>query len=129
MFDRNRGNIAIETATRQRLKDDYDARLLGTRSDMQRLSADLLTLDRQRLALATHARELDDARRAAERAWQARLLDWPTYLAIRGNALSADIDLISLRQEQVRQAIALETLIGDTNLRRSPPASAQVSRP
>src|SRR6185312_12576408 len=47
LFDRNRGNIAIETATRQQLKDDYDARLLATRSDMQRLVADLATLDRQ----------------------------------------------------------------------------------
>jgi outer membrane protein TolC len=129
LFDRNRGNIAIETATRQHLKDDYEARLLGTRSDMQRLLADLATLDRQRIALTTHAQQLDDARRAAERAWQARLLDWPTYLAIRSNALNTDLDLIALRQEQARQAIALETLIGDTNLRPAPSTSAQASKP
>ena len=66
LFDRNRGNIAIETAGRQQLKDDYAARLLATRSDMQRLAADLQTLDRQQAAQAEHAQRLDAARSAAE---------------------------------------------------------------
>ncbi len=131
LFDRNRGNIAIEKATRQHLKDTYDARVLTTRSDMQRLLADLATLDRQVAASAVHARELDDARRAAEQAWQAQLLDWPTYLAIRSNALGADLDLLTLRQEQARQAIALQALLGTTDVQPVDirPASAQASTP
>ena len=126
LFDRNRGNIAIEKATRQHLKDTYEARLLTTRSDMQRLLADLATLDRQVAALTAHARQLTDARRAAEQAWQAQLLDWPTYLAIRSNALSADLDLLSVRQEQARQAIALQALLGNTDIH---PVPAQASTP
>lgn len=116
LFDRNRGNIAIEQATRQQLRDDYAARVLDTRSDMQRLLADLVTLDQQRIALTAHARQLDDARSAAEQAWQKNLLDWPTYLAIRGNALSADLDLIAVEQQQATQAIALGVLLGNTDL-------------
>ncbi len=115
LFDRNRGNIAIATATRQQLKDDYAARLLATRSDMQRLSADLRTLDTQRAAQAAHARRLDAARAAAEQAWRRGLLDWPTYLAIRGNALAADTDLIALGQARANDAIALEALLGRTD--------------
>lgn len=126
LFDRNRGNIAIEKATRQHLKDAYEARLLTTRSDMQRLLADLDTLDRQLAALTVHARQLDDARHSAEQAWQAQLLDWPTYLAIRSNALSADLDLLNLRQEQAKQAIALQSLLGNTDIH---PAPAQASTP
>lgn len=124
LFDRNRGNIAIETATRQQLKDDYDARLLATRSDMQRLSADLATLDRQQAAQIAHAQSLDAARRAAEQAWQQGLLDWPTYLAIRGNALAADMDLLALRQARATAAIALEALLGHTDL-----ANERTSKP
>lgn len=115
LFDRNRGNIAIETATRQQLKDDYDARLLATRSDMQRLVADLATLDRQQTAQTEHAQRLDAARTAAEQAWKNGLLDWPTYLAIRGNALAADTDLVALRQARSTAAIALEALLGRTD--------------
>ena len=115
LFDRNRGNIAIETAGRQQLKDDYAARLLATRSDMQRLAADLQTLDRQQAAQAEHAQRLDAARSAAEQAWRKGLLDWPTYLAIRGNALTADMDLIMLRRVRATAAIGLGALLGRTD--------------
>ncbi|HEV2679962.1 MAG TPA: TolC family protein, partial [Rhodanobacter sp.] len=129
LFDRNRGNIAIEKATRQQLKDDYAARMLDTRSDMQRLVADLATLTQQRAALAAHAQQLDAARRAAEAAWQQRLLDWPTYLAIRSNALSADLDLLDLQQQQATQAIALEALLGNTDLATTHPVPVKAATP
>jgi outer membrane protein TolC len=129
LFDRNRGNIAIEQATRQQLRDDYAARVLDTRADMQRLLADLDTLQRQRATLAAHAARLDEARRAAERAWQRNLLDWPTYLAIRGNALGADLDLLAVRQQQATQAIALEALLGNTDLATAPSTSFEASTP
>jgi len=129
LFDRNRGNIAIEQATRQQLKDDYEARVLSTRSDMQRLLADLATMQQQRSALSAHAQQLDEARRAAERAWQAGLLDWPTYLSIRGNALSVDLDLLDLQQQQATQAIALEALLGNTDLAMAHSTSTKTSAP
>jgi outer membrane protein, heavy metal efflux system len=129
LFDRNRGAIAIEQATRQQLKDDYAARVLDTRSDMRRLLADLATLGDQHAALVAHAAQLDDARRAAERAWQRNLLDWPTYLAIRGNALGADLDLLAVQQQQATQAIALQALLGNTDPRVAHPAPAEVSTP
>lgn len=128
LFDRNRGNIAIEQATRAQLRDDYAARLLAARSDVRRLSEDLDTLAAQQRALTGHARTLDQARRAAAQSWRAGLLDWPTYLAIRGNALSADLDLLDARQEQAKQAIALEALLGNTDLATAPPA-AQATTP
>lgn len=114
LFDRNRGNIAIEQATRQQLRDDYEARLLATRSDMQRLQADLVTFSMRRSSLSAHATQLDEALLAAQRSWQAGLIDWPTYLTIRSNALSADLDLLALMQEQEKQSIALQALLGNT---------------
>lgn len=141
LFDRNRGNIAIAQATRQQLHDDYAARLLTTRNDMQRLRGDLQTLEQQRRTLAAHAQELDAARRAADRAWQAQLLDWPTYLAIRSGALSADLNLLDVQLEQTKQSIALQALLGNTELAgadqpstasphvSSPAVPAQVPKP
>lgn len=116
LFNRNRGNIAIERATRLQLKDAYAERMLTTRSDVQRLQADLATLDRQRAQLITHVRQLDAARRSAEQAWREQLLDWPTYLAIRSNVLSADLDLLDFRQRQAKATIALQALLGNTNI-------------
>jgi cobalt-zinc-cadmium efflux system outer membrane protein len=126
LFDRNRGNIAVEKTTRQQLKDDYENRVLATRSDIQQLTADLDTLSRQRDQLQTQATRLDAARQSAETAWQKGLLDWPTYLSIRANALSADMDFIAVRDQQSQQAIALEALLGDTDLQ---PSSASASKP
>lgn len=127
LFDRNRGNIAIETATRQQLRDEYAARLLSARSDAWRLQADLQTLANQQAGLRRHARALDQARASAERAWHANLLDWPTYLAIRSNALTADLDLLAVEQEREKQAIALEALLGNTDI--PIPTAAQASQP
>ncbi|MFC3653529.1 TolC family protein [Dyella humi] len=126
LFDRNRGNIAIEKATRQQLKDDYENRVLTTRNDIRQLMLDQDTLARQREQSQTQSTRLDEARRAAESAWQKGLLDWPTYLAIRANALSADMDAITARDQQSQQAIALETLLGSTDLQ---PSSASTSKP
>src|SRR5574337_212503 len=129
LFDRNRGNIAIERATRQQLHDDYTARVLGTRSDMQRITLDLTTLDSQLATLRAHATQLDKARVSAARAWRAGTLDWPTYLAIRSNALGADLDLLGVQLERARQSIALEALLGNTDLANSHPVSAKASTP
>ena len=96
------------------MKDDYASRVLTTRSDMQRLAADLATLDRHERSLAAHAEQLADARRAAEQSWRQGLLDWPTWLAIRSRSLTADLDLLAVQQQQVTQSIALEALLGNT---------------
>ena len=112
LFDGNRGNIAIERATRQKLHDDYAARLLADRNDIDRLRADLRSLHAQRDALAAHAAQLAQARDAAQRSYAAGLLDWPTYLSIRAGSLAADTDLIALDRNAHEQAIALDALAG-----------------
>ncbi len=112
LIDRNRGNIAIETATRQRLHDEYAARLLTSRNDIDRLLGDLRSYRGEHALLANNAHQLSRARAAAERSYSAGLIDWPTYLAIRANALAADSDLATLEQNMHEQAIALDTLVG-----------------
>jgi outer membrane protein TolC len=112
LFDGNRGNIAIERATRQQLHDEYAARLLIDRNDVQRLMADLRTDRAQSALLAAHAAQLTRARDAAEANYAAGRLDWPTYLAIRANSLAADTALLALDQNTRETAIALDALVG-----------------
>lgn len=129
LFDRNRGNIAIARATRQQLKDTYASRVLTTRSDMQRILADLSTLERERRGLIAHTHELNTALKHAEKAWDAGLLNWPIYLAIRSNALLADLDLLAVEQEYAKQSIALQALLGNTNIAISHPSSTKARMP
>lgn len=113
LFDGNRGNIAIERATRQQLHDQYSARLLTDRNDVQRLAADLASDRAQRQALALHAAQLARARTAAQASYAAGNLDWPTWLAIRASSLAADTALLTLDQNTHEAAIALDALVGD----------------
>lgn len=113
LFDGNRGNIAIERATRQQLHDEYSTRLLTDRNDVQQLMQDLQSDRALHATLATHAAQLAEARDAAETNYAAGRLDWPTYLAIRANSLAADMALLTLEQDTHETAIALDALVGD----------------
>ncbi|HLI19236.1 MAG TPA: TolC family protein [Rhodanobacteraceae bacterium] len=113
LFDGNRGNIAIERATRQQLHDEYSARLLTDRNDVQRLLADLESDRTQLAALRLHAAQLAQAREVAKTNYAAGRLDWPTYLAIRANSLAADSTLLALEQNSHENAIALDALVGN----------------
>ena len=112
LFDGNRGQIAIERATRQKLRDEYDARLLADRNDVALLLKQVHGFDDQLPALRAHAAQLATAREAAQRAFDNGLLDWPTYLSIRASSLAADADLLTAAQNAAEQDIALEALVG-----------------
>lgn len=113
LFDGNRGNIAVARATRQQLHDEYSARLLTDRNDVQRLAADLQSDHAQRTVLAAHAARLAQVREAARTSYVAGRLDWPTYLAIRANSLAADTALLTLERNTHEAAIALDALVGN----------------
>ncbi len=113
LFDGNRGNIAIERATRQQLHDEYAARLLTDRNDVRRLAAALADDRVQHTALAAHAAQLATSREAAATNYTAGRLDWPTYLAIRAGSLAADTALSTLEANTHEAAIALDALVGN----------------
>lgn len=113
LFDRNRGNIAIEKATRENLRAAYAARLASSISDIDRLNVELRVEQAALVQLAAHTARLDGDLQRGERAWRGFQLDLATYLALRGNALAADLQLIQARQAAAETGIALEALVGD----------------
>ncbi len=112
IFNRNRGNIAIELATRRKLHDEYQARLNKSTSEIHRI------LDEQRInahQLAEVERGIADlalAGRRAEGALRAGNLDALAFANLQSTLLAKEIEQVDLQQAMLEQRVALQTLIG-----------------
>ena len=112
IFNRNRGNIAIELATRDKLRLDYQQRLDATASDMHRLLAEDAILRRQRIEIDESIRELGRVAGRAEAAFTARSIDALTLTNAEAALLAKRIERIAVEQALWEQAIALQALVG-----------------
>ncbi|WP_174285204.1 TolC family protein [Sphingomonas bacterium] len=112
LWNRNRGGIAVATATRAQLKAEYDARLFQTRADIGTAVAALTVVRRQRGALVDQLPTLrqyaDATKRAADRGDLAPATADAAAQAIRDRQLT----LSQLDQQIAEQTIALELLSG-----------------
>lgn len=112
LFNRNRGNIAVAKATRQRLFDDFKARLATARFTVSRLLEDL-RLVRARL------KDLDDSLPRLERistttraAADTGDLSEQMFLTLYETLNAKLAERIRLEQIQIEQRLALETMLG-----------------
>ena len=112
IFDRNRGQIALERATRQRLYDEYVARLFTARSDLAAALAEV-SLTAQQITAATRAVDslttLVSAYRAAGR---ERDIDAFTLYLAENDLAQKRIDLLELRRTQLAARAAVELAAG-----------------
>ena len=112
LWNRNRGAIAIATATREALRAEYDARRFQTRAEIAAASAGLALAYRQRTALL---REIPDLRTFAQRMADAASRG-DQSLAAHEAALQTVLDkemlLGTSEQAIAEQSIALELLTG-----------------
>lgn len=112
LWNRNRGNIAVETATRASLRAEYDARLFQTRADLAAAREALLLALRQRAAAQADApalqRQAAAARTAAGRGDLSQAAAEASAQAWRDRALL----LAQLDQTIAEHRIALELLTG-----------------
>jgi outer membrane protein TolC len=112
LWNRNRGGIAIERATRAALHAEYEARLFKTRADIAAAVESLVVLRRQRDAilrdLPALARFAQANRRAADRG------DLPLTTAMTAEQAARDKESLLAQAEQgiAEQTIALELLTG-----------------
>jgi outer membrane protein TolC len=112
IFDRNQGNIAIETATRQKLHDEFSARLATGKGEVKSLLADAALVLRQ---IETVRKQVGDLRKAAmeaRRAFLAGNLDERGYVDLIVAALAKDQELVALEQLRLEQEVAIATLVG-----------------
>jgi outer membrane protein TolC len=112
IFNGNRGNIAIEEATRQRLHDEYSSRLNAALTDIDELMAKQ-RLTQTALRQAEQAMQpLQNALASAEQALDSHNIDANGYFSLQASVLAKQFELLNLRNALIEQYIALETLIG-----------------
>ena len=122
VFNRNRGGIAIEKATRQRLHDEYQDRLNDALRMVTQLQAQQ-EQSRQRLnGLDARLAELDQRAAAAQKAWAAGELDSLTYSSLASARISLHQQATGLREALAEAAVGLEAELGPlpTDLGASP---------
>jgi cobalt-zinc-cadmium efflux system outer membrane protein len=112
VFDRNQGNIAIETATRQKLFDEYDARLFEAHSDIAAAVADIRSLNRQIAAAEAALPVLRHLVDLAQEASDQGAADVLGYFQAKTNLNQKSLQIIKLKQQLVDSSIALELASG-----------------
>lgn len=112
VFNRNRGNVAIESATRQRLRDEYQIRLNQAYAEVARLNEDSAMLAGQ---LAEARAALPGVERAAQEetaAFGDRNTPMGPYVDAQMTALSKQVDIAALTESLAETRIALQTVLG-----------------
>jgi outer membrane protein TolC len=112
LFNRNRGNVAIESATRQRLRDEYQIRLDQAQAEVARLRDDDALLARQ-LAQANSALPgLETAARQAQTAFAQHDLTIGAYTDAQMAALTRRVDIATLSESLAEARVGLQALLG-----------------
>lgn len=112
IFNRNQGNIAIETATREQLHDEYTARLTGAVGQVGAMVAEINLLSQQ---LRSVRHELVGTRQVAaqaEAAFSAGNIDERSYVDLVGARLIKEEEVVTIEQSLLEQRIAIATLVG-----------------
>jgi outer membrane protein TolC len=112
IFNRNRGNVAIEQATRQRLADEYQDRLNTAYADIAHLRADSAIAARQLAQDEAALPALERAAAQAHGAYAARDIVLGQYVDAQSAALTRRVDAAAGREALAEQRIALQALLG-----------------
>ncbi len=112
IFNRNRGAIAIETATRQRMHEEYQQRLQTAWQEISQILTDLdiqnNTLQQVRDNLVGQDRLLGQAGLA----FQAGNMDLPTWISLQQARLTRALQETALEGALQEERVALLTLSG-----------------
>lgn len=112
LFNRNQGIIAAESATREKLFDEYASRVFAARSDIEAAIGGIGTITAQLTAaessLPAFVRFVETYRRAMERG----NADAVSLYAAEGTLIQKRINIVKLRQQLVQNWVALEIASG-----------------
>ena len=111
VFNRNRGEIAISRATRERLYQEYQARLDTATSETAALAADSGLVGQQLRAAIASLPPLEAIANAARVAADRGDIDGFTYVGLETTANAKRLEVAQLRQALLEQRIALQTLL------------------
>ena len=112
LWNRNRGGIAIERATREALLAEYDARLFQTRADIAAAIGGIDIARQQRAAIMDGLPEIEKFALSTRRAAERGDLAMATAEAAEQSVRDKQFLLVQIEQAIAEQMIALELLVG-----------------
>jgi len=112
IFNRSRGNIAIEAATREKLFDEYQIRLNSAYSEIAVALENQPLLEHQLQRVRQALAELRDVAAREETAYRTGNFAAADYTRLRIALLDKQIEANNLQEALMEQQIALETLLG-----------------
>ncbi len=112
IFDRNQGVIATESATRQKLFDEYANRVFEARSDIAMAIADIHSTNQQIAVAEAAIPELKQLVNVYQAALKQGNVDILSYYSARSMLWQKRLDAIKLKQQLVENWIALEIASG-----------------
>jgi outer membrane protein TolC len=111
LFNGNKGNIAIERATRAQLREEYNTRLASTAVDVDRLLSLQAILLQQQNDLQIYLPKLETLVTSARRAYAEGDIDALTFLNMESTWVNKRLEQINLSQVLWENRIALEALL------------------
>ncbi len=112
LFNRNRGQVAIQTATREQLRAEYLARLDTAAGGVRALATNLTLLERQLRQAQAGVAQARALAVDASGALRSGLLDELTYVELLSTRLEKERQVIGLEQQVLDDRTALATLLG-----------------
>jgi outer membrane protein TolC len=112
VFDRNRGAIAIENATRAQLRAEYAARLDTAEGQIRAMLSEMAVQARQLAVVRQDLAGVDRAAQASEQAFRRGAIDEQAYVDLVSARLTKRQEIIALEQALLDQQVAIQSLTG-----------------
>ncbi|MHB1022038.1 MAG: TolC family protein [Acidobacteriaceae bacterium] len=112
LFNRNRGQIAVQRATRAVLRQTYQARLDQAAGDADQVWSSAVILRHQLQALDAALPVLQKSAAAAEQSFRQNNLDAGLYVSVKSTLFAKQAEAIRLRAALDNAQSALRTLLG-----------------
>jgi outer membrane protein TolC len=112
IFDRNRGGVAIENATRDQLRAEYAARLDAADGQVRAMVSEMAVQVRQLAAVRQDLTGVDRAAQAGEQAFRGGGIEEQAYVDLVSARLSKRQEIIALEQALMDQQVAIQILTG-----------------
>lgn len=112
IFDGNRGEVALQRATRAQLRAEYQARLDAAYGELKAALTELRAIQAQLAAARTDLPVLAAAAAKAERAFGQGALDELAYVDLVAARTTREQDVVTLEAAAAEQEVAIATLLG-----------------
>ena len=112
LFDQNQGAIAIATASRQQLFDEYSNRDFQSKADVAELLTTIISINAEIKTARAGLNQLASLFNAYTTSnWEGQI-DQPTYYAAWNHLIDKQVEVLTLQLHLIEAQVALETTTG-----------------